>query len=268
MKKKWLFGILMTALCIAFGIFLPSLVFSRTDMKTQNHYGGGYTLENSESVESKSIVETMRNVSLGQNSYNYDTSMATMTEDDVESAAKEYLKGMKLEKLGYEIPDLDDGTSTISCELMMTFKDESYYELIRENLVYFDSSDAETDDEASEEGNQSTASYDTVFSVVWHMDMTFSDSYNLVLSIDDESQKVIQIEFCNNGNADAEETSGEGMDTYMDEVLIPFWKSYYGVEAERVDYTDANLVKITDQEGESGIFSIYNSSGNFGTYFW
>ena len=267
MKKKWLFGILMTALCVAFGIFLPSLVFSRTDMKTKNHYGGGYTLENSEGTESKSIVETMRNVSLGQNSYNYDTSMATMTEDDVESAAKEYLKGMNLEKLGYKIPDLDDETFTTSCELMMTFKDESYYELVRENLVYFDSSDT-GNDETSEESNQSTASYDTVFSVVWRMDMEFSDSYNLVLSIDDESQKVIQIEFYNNGNADAEETSGESMDTYMDEVLIPFWTSYYGVEAERVDYTDANLVKMTDQEGESGIFSIYNSFGNFGTYFW
>ena len=219
-KGSWIFGILITILCIGFGLLFPRIVFSNVLNKNLGQVEK-YQINPIEITHSNSIIEAMRAVYNKDYEFDYQEDMANLAREELAEVCNSFLQGLQLEEWGYAQLKVDEKSMDASCSL----------------VVMEDS---------------------PVSAVIWTVKVKYSTGDELVLYVDDKNEKIIQMNY--NVTADNENSAAycgdDRNNVYIRDALTLYLEDYYGLRTKLED-DGSDIIKLVDEKKDEILMAIY-----------
>lgn len=219
-KGSWIFGILITILCIGFGLFFPRIVFSNVLNKNLGQVEK-YQINPIEITHSNSIIEAMSAVYNKDYEFDYQEDMANLAREELAEVCNSFLQGLQLEEWGYAQLKVDEKSIDASC-----------------SLVVMEDSPASA--------------------VIWTVKVKYSTGDELVLYVDDKNEKVIQMNYnvtADNGNL-AAYCGDDRNNVYIRDALTLYLEDYYGLRTKLED-DGSDIIKLVDEKKDEILLAIY-----------
>ena len=243
-KRAWIAGILITLLCVGFGLAFPFAVFSETKEEAVGRVEE-YAVEPKVMGSVNSIFDAMRCLYMDAYTFDYQEDMANLTKEQVKEICNSFLKGLQIE--------CDVDNMKMVCQLIVANMDESYNKSMIDNKAASEGVAVEEYEDVVE-----TAKPDTISAVIWSVSLEIEPDRNIELCVDDKNQKVVQmLSFCTDKNLDYY-YDNEADNYYLEDVVLPFLKDYYNLDMGVVEVgKDYYNVIMTDENQDQIVVSLY-----------
>lgn len=255
---KYIFGIILTAACIAFGIFLPKVVFSMEDNKVINS-SESHKVVAAKLTYTSTLFDVLSNIESKQYTIEYSDKDTQLSRSDVRDITKDFIERIDWLYVGSTREDLES----------MQFEANPFLMIIGP----FGDSDVAAGETVGVDNFDELVN-DRQVTVIWTIKASLKDN-SVELLIDDKSKKVVSFMVTpysyekyktDNYNYDYNyyemvEKSTE----YVLKKLIPSLEEYYNVSIQGESYDDGTVILEMKDEDNNTIKVI--ADGMYGIHF-
>jgi len=270
--KIQIIGVLITIMCILFGIMIPSVMFSIQDKKMVSK-DEMYSIDETHFKYASTLFDVMKNINNSLYEVECADNAAQLSTKEAENIAVDFLDNLDLEKWGIEEGTVDrfHVISSVSNIALMSDRTVNFDTKIVDKALGYDT-------KAVDKSSKGSVAYagdnnEHFASIIWYISIKYNGEVSMEVVVDDKNKKVISfIIYLDelDGNhiemSSADETDGNDIEMssenklnveYVNNILIPYLNKYYDVDIETIYGEDGLFfLKLKDKEDNNIIVNL------------
>lgn len=238
MRGKWIIGIIVTLVSIAFGIILPLVVFSAEDKKIILSKEV-YSVSKTQFDYNSTLLDVMSGVPHIRYDIDVNETDIQLSEEDVKRIAYEFISMFDMTPWDIKTSDIKASSDiSITPRMCIMFKDNNS-EVVDASVV---ESDYYDDFKASQIPDINLAA------VLWRVDITYGTRMGIDLVIDDTNKKVVAF---NMYPLYENEITCSLSNEQVFNNIFSFLKNYYDLEVSMYINGEVATYRLKDEDGKT-----------------